>query len=208
MSQKTSGLRSILSLPGIYQVCQDLLGGTHARQEFIARYIRPKPNMRILDLGCGPASVLEYLPEYIHYVGADLSLEYIDAARKKYGNRGNFFCLSVDEIPEVVLEKYDLVMGIGVLHHLEDDQARGFFSTAAGALDDKDAGRCLTVDPCFVERQNPIARLLIRMDRGQNVRRADEYSALARDFFSSVNQEIRHDRLRLPYTHHIMECRI
>jgi SAM-dependent methyltransferase len=205
MSQKTTGWRSILSMPRIYSLCQNLLGGTRAQEEFIEKYIRPEPDMRILDLGCGPADILELLPQNIHYAGVDFSPEYIQAAKVKYGSLGEFYCRPVEELLDSGMTGFDLVMGLGVIHHLDDKQATSFFGTAARALNEK--GRCLTVDPCLVPGQHPIARILIRMDRGQNVRSADEYSSLARIFFSQVSQNVRHDRLRLPYTHHIMECR-
>ena len=207
MAQKISGWRSVLSFPGIYRLSQNILGCSSSRYEFVKIYIRPKPSMRILDIGCGPASILKYLPEDINYVGVDLSSEYIQAAKERYGHRGQFYCLAVESIPEKFLGQFDLVMGLSVLHHLDDDQARSFFSMAAKAITQNDKGRCLTVDPCFVAGQHPIARILIRMDRGQNVRTAAEYSTLAKTAFSHVTHAIRHDRLRVPYTHHIMECR-
>lgn len=205
MTQRTSGWRSVLSLPGIYGFCQNLLGSSRSRREMIENHIRPKAGMRILDLGCGPARILDGLPEEVEYVGVDLSREYIDAAREKFGDRGAFFCLSVDALDDKAFEGFDLVMGLGVLHHLDDGQARSFFAVAAKALNEN--GRCLTVDPCRVPGQHPVARLLIRMDRGRNVRTAEQYALLAGSVFSRVAQEIRHDRLRVPYTHHIMECR-
>ena len=100
---------------------------------------------------------------------------------------------------------FDLVLGTGVLHHLDDIQARGFFSLAERML--RTGGRCLTLEPCLVKGQHYVARMLIRLDRGRNVRTAQEYAALASASFSDVSQTLRHDLLRVPYTHLIMECR-
>jgi SAM-dependent methyltransferase len=183
----------------------NLLGGSRPGRELVEQYIRPEKGMRILDLGCGPAAILEYLPENAYYVGVDLSHDYIDAARKRYGKRGTFHCMAVESLHGAGLAGFDLVMGLGVLHHLDDEQARSFFAVAVAALNE--SGRCLTVDPCRVPGQHPVARLLIRMDRGRNVRSPYEYAVLAGSAFSGVVQNINHNWLRVPYTHHIMECR-
>lgn len=204
MSQYTSGWRSCLSLPGIYGLLQTLLGGPSSLRYIIKTYIRPVPGMRILDLGCGPATIMDSLPEHIDYVGVDLSPAYIYAARKKYGKRGEFHCLPVESLQETGLTGFDLVMGLGVLHHLDNAQAARFFSIAAKAL--KHGGRCMVLDPCLVPGQHPVARLLIRMDRGRNVRTADDYAVLAKANFPLISQTLHHDLLRIPYTLHIMEC--
>ena len=44
----------------------------------------------------------------------------------------------------------------------------------------------ITLDPVFTERQNPIARLLISLDRGRHVHSPAGYEALARGAFAHV----------------------
>lgn len=195
----------MLSLPRVYSTCMNMLGGQRAESELIFRYIRPAQGMRILDLGCGPAAILKLLPEKVVYVGIDISQAYVDAARKRYGDRAVFHCMPVESVSSANLAAFDLVIGLGVLHHLDDAQAEDFFSLAAQVLHDK--GRCLTLDPCLVKGQHYVARMLIRLDRGRNVRTAQDYAALANASFSNVSQTVRHDLLRVPYTHLIMECR-
>jgi hypothetical protein len=70
----------------------------------------------------------------------------------------------------------------------------------------KKSGRLVTLDPCFVEGQSPIARFLLSRDRGQNVRDAEGYRALMSSTFDSMASHIRHDLNLFPYTHLIMEC--
>lgn len=205
MAQETSGWRAWLSLPAIYEMCMKLLGGPDTLRYVVGTYIRPAPGMRILDMGCGPAGILEALPQDILYVGVDLSPVYINAAIKKYGNRGTFHCIPVEMLDDAGLANFDLVMGLGVLHHLDDKQAARFFAVAAGAV--KPGGRCMVIDPCLVPGQHPIARLIIRLDRGLNVRTADAYAALAKASFPRISQTLHHDLLRIPYTHHVMECK-
>jgi SAM-dependent methyltransferase len=102
------------------------------------------------------------------------------------------------------LEVFDLVMGIGVLHHLDDTTARQFMAIAKAAL--KPGGCILTLDPCFAAGQNPIARFLIARDRGQHVRNADGYLALADRTCLDATSKVVHQAW-IPYTHWIMESR-
>ncbi len=204
MAQCTTGWRSWLSLPGVYGFCMDLLGGRRGCQMFVDTCIRPQSGMSILDIGCGPAAILGYFPEGVEYVGVDVSRKYIDAATRQHGDRGRFLCMSVEELPETGLGMFDLVLGTGVLHHLDDIQARGFFSLAERML--RTGGRCLTLEPCLVKGQHYVARMLIRLDRGRNVRTAEGYQVLTEQSFSQANLAIRHDLLRVPYTHLIMDC--
>ena len=204
-AQKTTGWKAILSMSGAYGLCQNLLGADDFYRRIIHDHIRPFPGMRILDLGCGPARILKFMPRDIYYAGLDPSPEYIKAARSRYGYRADFFRLSVEEFNPADLAGFDLVLGLGVLHHLDDAGARIFFSAASGAAHEK--GRCLTADPCLLPGQNPLARLLMRLDRGGCIRSLESYSVLAAGVFSRVRQIILQDGLRLPYTHLLMECR-
>ena len=101
------------------------------------------------------------------------------------------------------LPLFDIVLALGLLHHLNDAVAVDVMELAAKAL--KPGGRLVTIDPCFDPLQNPIARLLIRGDRGQNVRDRAGYEALASVFFKSPLVKVRHTSW-IPYTHCIMEC--
>lgn len=159
--------------------------------------------MNIMDIGCGPADILEFLPN-TNYWGFDISEDYILHAQKKFGIRGNFQCKQIQLSDLTDLPPFDVVLAIGLLHHLDDFTATAIIQLASMAL--KTNGRLITVDPCFAPSQNPIARFLIRNDRGQNVRDRDGYNALAKKAFSSIKVEVRHQSW-IPYTLCIMDCR-
>ena len=178
---------------------------TKLRARNVRNHVRPFPGMRILDLGCGTAEILEALPTDITYVGYDMSPEYIAAARKRFGDRGTFHCGLLEQAEVATLEPFDLVLGTGVLHHLDDDAARLFMSVASAAL--KPGGRIYTVDPCYAPGQNPIARFLISRDRGQHVRDVEGYRALPRGLAAEVTGRLVH-RAWIPYTRWHMECRM
>jgi len=204
MAQVTTGIHSILSRPIVYEAVQKFMGAEKGRALVVRNYVRPFPGMRILDLGCGPAEILGSLPTDIAYVGYDMSPEYIAAAQWKFAGRGTFYCRLLEQAEVATLERFDLVMGIGVLHHLDDATAHDFMRIAKAALNPD--GRIYTLDPCFARRQNPIARFLISRDRGQNVRDPQGYQALLQGLELKVHGTLTHQAW-IPYTHWHMECR-
>lgn len=202
MSERTTGPRRALSVPAVYALFQDVVGAQSSRRAFLGEYVRPRDGERILDIGCGPAQVLEHLPESCPYTGFDLSAAYIDTARKRWGARGEFFCAAVDAAALDRLAPADVVLAMGILHHLDDDQARGLFALARRAL--RPGGRLVTFDGAFTPGQSPIARWLLRNDRGRHVRTPESYQSLARETFPHVEIHVRHDLIRIPYTHAIL----
>ena len=203
MAQVTSGFRAILSHPFFYSVFQSLMGAHRSRQSFVADYVKPFPGMKILDVGCGPADILDYLPE-VDYWGYDISEAYIAQATTRFGQRGRFNCKQLQFEDLAVLPKFDVVLALGLLHHLDDSVAAGALQLAHEAL--KQGGRLLTIDPCLDPSQNSVARFLVQNDRGQNVRDRAGYEVLACKTFTAPIVDVRH-RAWIPYTHCFMECK-
>jgi cyclopropane fatty-acyl-phospholipid synthase-like methyltransferase len=197
-------LRSVLSIASVYSAFQSAVGGD-CRREYLARYVRPEPGMRVLDIGCGPCDFLSYLDPSIDYTGVDLSAAYIESARKKFGARGRFLNESVSDLTVREPASFDRVMANGLIHHLNDSEVRQLLDIAKRAL--KPDGCFVSVDGCYVEGQSALARYILSKDRGHHVRQRDQYIALAREVFPEMTADVRHDLLRIPYTHVIMVCR-
>lgn len=200
MSQVESGIRSILSKPIVYRTFQDLVGSVAVTKETV-RQLDASPGDAILDIGCGTATILDHLPA-CRYVGFDVSESYIESAREQYADRGTFYTSPVSGLAsQQIIEHgpFDLALAKGVLHHLSDDDAKDVFVLAAKAL--RPGGRFVTVDPVLEEGQPRLARALVKRDRGMNVRSADGYVALASGAFTQVESAVRHDMLRMPYSH-------
>jgi SAM-dependent methyltransferase len=164
-------------------------------------YIKPVTGMRVLDLGCGPGSLLADLGD-VQYVGIDADRGYINRARRRFGGLGEFRVADATTL-EDGLGEFELVVAIGLLHHVDESAARRMFSETATVL--VPGGRVVTVDPTFVPSQSPFARAVIGRDRGIYVRSPDEYARLARTTLGDVRSEVRTDLLRIPYTHCVLE---
>lgn len=203
MPQIIKGVRSILSIPAVYSLFGVLVGGASYRQVLVRNYIRPQSGDRVLDIGCGPGDMFTYLSD-VEYLGFDLSQKYIQSAQKRFGDRATFICESVTAKNLKQPCSFDIVLAMGILHHLDDAEAVQLFQLAKTAL--KPGGRLITFDGVFTDSQSPCARYIISKDRGQNVRTKDGYYQLAAQVFPQIAVNIRHDLLRIPYTHIILEC--
>lgn len=196
-------LTRILDVPILYLTYRAMVGGQRATSIYVNDYVRPKGGDRVLDIGCGPAETVEHFSD-VEYIGFDSNPAYIEMAKRRFGDRGHFFCGTVDQVTLKEFDAFDLVLAVGVLHHLNDEESLSLLNLAYSAL--KKGGRLVTYDGCYVEGQSKIAQFIISQDRGRFVRTQDEYFNLASQVFANVDAGLREDLLRVPYTHLIMEC--
>jgi SAM-dependent methyltransferase len=136
-------------------------------------------------------------------VGFDASSEYIEQARRRFPG-AKFICERVSEYTLPEREYFDLVLALGILHHLDDAEALQLFRIAHDAL--KPGGRLITLDGVWTDDQSRAARYIQARDRGQYIRKEGAYVDLAQQVFPSVRSDIRHDLLRIPYSHVILQC--
>jgi SAM-dependent methyltransferase len=193
----------ILRHPFVYSSYQKLVGGFKARRLFIEDIVRPKSGDKILDIGCGPGNILEFLPD-VDYYGFDSDANYIESAKRNYGKRGTFICSEAQEFIVSNPNTFDIVIASGVIHHLNDDEAKTLFQIATQAL--KPSGRLVTLDGCFVNGQNIISRLLLKFDRGLYIRKQPEYEKLAFEAFKNIESFLEEHYFHVPYTLLIMDC--
>jgi len=196
-------IRPILNRPFFYEFYHHLIGADYRSRVLVSDYIRPKAGDRILDIGCGPGNMLPFLPQG-EYLGVDANESYIQSARERYSNRGQFVCERVSHHSVQQFGAFDIVLALGLVHHLDDNEARDLFRLGHTAL--KPGGRMITNDGCYMPKQSAAKKYLLSRDRGEYVRTQEEYERLAHSWFSEVHSHIREDVLRIPYTHLIMEC--
>jgi SAM-dependent methyltransferase len=206
VAQITTGIRSILSIPFVYNTLQRVLGVTNSEKTIVKEYMSISSNDSILDIGCATAVVLDFMPKDIKYTGFDISSQYINLAKKKYKDRENtFFFDTYATTDSLNGEKFDKIIFNKVLHHLEDIEVSQLFDLAKHHL--KDNGKVVCIDPCFIENQGFISKLIVSNDRGQNVRRPIEYKNLALKFFLDIKTTQRDDLAWIPIDCYIMECK-
>lgn len=203
MAQTTSGIYRLLSTAWAYSLYQRLVGALRFRDVFVRDHVRPRAGERVLDIGCGTAEILEALP-HVQYVGIDASEAYIEQAKARYGGRGTFQTGDVRALRPMLAGQFDIVLAMGLLHHIDDNQAAALFDCAFDVL--AAGGRLITVDCALTAKQNPIARWLILRDRGKNVRTEEQLLELATPRFPDARATVRCDLLRIPYTHAILSC--
>lgn len=97
-------------LAGKYRIIQDVVERAFGR----------KPGARILDLGCGPGNLLDFLVPHGDVYGSDFSSDALAfCAQRGYGRlfRADFHTLPI------LSDTFDLITTIDVLEHLSDDRA-------------------------------------------------------------------------------------
>lgn len=204
MAERNSGAWAVLRQPWAYEALQHLLGAEKSRRRFADEVLRPSPGERVLDIGCGTAGIARYLGD-VTYVGFEPNAEYVNRGRVE--NAGRDVTLHTgyfDAAAAASLAPFDLVIVSAVLHHMDNRQGEELFRLLARVT--KLEGRVVTLDNVYVPDQNPIAKLVISLDRGRNVRDPEGYAALARPHFAQVTGEVKH-RTFIPYTFWIMQCR-
>jgi SAM-dependent methyltransferase len=200
--QMIQSIRSVLAIPAAYQLWWNVVGGHNQAKVLVDEYVQPRVGTRILEIGCGPGIIVRYLPQ-TEYLGFDLSRKYIELAKRRFPN-AHFICERVSQFSLAKEQNFDVVLALGVVHHLDDAEARQLFQIAYDAL--RPGGKLVTLDGVYADGQSPTARWLLAKDRGEYVRSERKYLGIASQAFSDIRPSVRHDLLRIPYTHLILEC--
>ncbi len=203
MSQRTSSIYNFINNPLVYKIIQKIMSGTSLRKKIIKANIKKK-NLNILDIGCGPAEVIDYIPGCKYY-GYDIDKRSIEYAKKKYSNKNyHFFCKKFHNKEIKKLPMFDFVILFGILHHLNNKQANNVLALCKKKM--KKNSKLLTEDPIFVNNQNFVARFLISKDRGNNVRKEKEYLKLLKLHFKNLKSKVTH-QFFIPYTWFTTICK-
>jgi SAM-dependent methyltransferase len=202
--QSNSELLRWLKVPFLYNLFQDAIGGNALRRKVIRSHVRAKPGDRVIDVGCGPAQVLSWLP-HVQYLGLDINADYIASAIRRHGNKGTFVVGDTKSLQDDLRFKdADIVIAFGVLHHLDDQDAAHCIRFAYDAL--KKQGRFIALDACWIPNQGVLSRYIMSNDRGRNIRTEQQYRQLAAKVFTNVGTWVDTTPMRIPYVTVVLEC--
>ncbi len=193
----------MINNPLVYKFIQKIMSGTSFRKNIIKKNIIKK-NLNILDIGCGPAEILAYIPNCKYY-GYDIDKRSIDYAKKKYLSKNySFFCKTFNEKEIKKLPKFDFIILFGILHHLNDEEISKILNLCKKVM--KKNCKVLTEDPILIKNQNIIAKFLVKSDRGMNVRNKKEYLCLLNSHFKKISYKIV-PQFFIPYTWFATICK-
>jgi ubiquinone/menaquinone biosynthesis C-methylase UbiE len=151
----------------------------------IRRNLRLGPGVRTLDLGCGPGAFADLFVAQ-DYVGVDLNRRYIDHARTH--RKGAFIAGDARRL-DLPGGRFDQALILGLLHHLDDEDARAVLREAKRVL--VPGGVTLVIeDVPTINRLNLIGHLLHRIENGAHIRAAEAYDALYREFGRIEKSEV------------------
>jgi SAM-dependent methyltransferase len=206
MSERTRGLYRLVTFPHAYRMIQRILSGEGSRKRVSDLLFAALDGKTVCEIGCGPGSWASEMDSAMNYIGIDWNKEHIDHANERYGNeKTRFFQGDVKSLESIqVIGPRDRVVGMGILHHLNDDAAVRTLEQVTRIL--KPGGRYIGLENVYHDNQNPIARILNALDSGKNVRGEDGYRQLFGKEFIEVHTFIRTDLMRVPYSHLLIEA--
>jgi SAM-dependent methyltransferase len=187
VDEDKSGLKRLISFGWVYELIQFVAGANIYRTKMVSDYIRPFEGCKILDRGCGTGKYVKFLDKFCkryEYYGFDSEANYIEKGKAVFKNRPEIHLrhqmLTTETIDEI--GQFDIVIAIGVMHHMNDEVVLSLLHTAKAAL--KPGGRLITYDPGRFENEKMMETFFANYDRGRNIRSQENYAKLIVQVFS------------------------
>jgi SAM-dependent methyltransferase len=193
----------LLSKSIVYRTFKSLVSSKSRTKQFVRQYLAEEKNSVVLDLGCGIGDFCKFFVPHCKYVGVDANPNYIALARdQNQSSQATFLIGDISNLDLSAYGPFDLVMMSGVLHHLDSESVLKTLSPVLQVLNTN--GRFFAIEPVFEPGQSLVARLTIASDRGQYVRDTEGYRNVLSQLFEEVEIDVRHDVIRIPYTHAVI----
>jgi SAM-dependent methyltransferase len=198
-------IEAIFNQPFVYRSWGFVVSSNKGRKTLLNELALTNQNS-VLDFGCGFALQADaFLGDY--YLGIDPLEKFCKLAERRLKHRAECNFIVGDENTLARLEslQFDLVFGIGVLHHMKDEQVRTLSIQAHRIL--KDGGRVMFWEPNIDADTSWHKRKVMQMDRGQNVRSIEEYiNSLGHENWN-FEAKLHKRLLRIPYDITTIHCR-
>ena len=192
-------IQGIFDNPIVYRLFQLIISKKSTLKIIENELISPTNSTRILDFGCGVGHLSKlFVGKY--YLGIEPIESCVTAANRFYRQKDIVFRFGDHETLKSYEDaSFDLIMAIGVVHHLNDESFKVLTSESYRLL--KPGGRFVTLDPVFHSQQRSLSRWVVSKDRGEWVREQTQYLSTLAEFFSSINSKNYSGLLRIPYDH-------
>ena len=125
--QSDSGLLAWLKFPSVYNVFSAAVGGNVLRRSLIQNHVRAKPGDKVIDIGCGSAEVLRYLPD-VDYIGMTSIQTILRLPGELTATRDLLVGDTQSFRGEPRTKDADIAMAFGLLHHLDNEEAAALSS--------------------------------------------------------------------------------
>lgn len=130
----------------------------HLKFQRVAREIAG--HHRVLDVGCGPGTLLGMLGPEHESVGVDITAEQIAYAEEVYGGpHRSFYACALEELP-AELEAFDAVTAVELIEHLPQRLAESTLKQAVGRL--RPGGKLVLTTPNYRSPWPLVERLVDR----------------------------------------------
>lgn len=184
----------------LYEIFQSVVDRRETQEIIRNEILKPDQITNVLDFGCGIGYHSE-LFKSAHYLGIEPLEACIAVANRRYASSRVEFelgdHLSMKALPD---NSFDLVIAIGVLHHIDNEIFGEFIQEAFRIL--TPGARFTSFDPVFHSEQSKISEWVVKQDRGGWVRtEADYMGVIGRTFQGVVETKIYSNLLRIPYDH-------
>ncbi len=174
---KTTGIwYNLFDFPAVYNsVRSGLLFGKGKMFRKLLEGVALQEGETVLDVGSGPGELSQLFKR--EYTGVDFSKNYITYAKKRYPEKkffqGNVLDLTIPE------KSYDIVLLASFIHHFSDEEVEKILKNMYLVA----RKRIVILEPC-PQKLNPIAWILLRMDRGAHIRSVDSQKQFLEKYFN------------------------
>lgn len=181
----------------VYDQYQRIVGGVSYRKRIVKDLLDFEKTV-FLDLGCGTSSICSMIPKNLSYYGLDNSLNYLNSAREKFPGQ-TFIEADLgtkDWYKRVKVAGSIVATGLGLLHHLDDSQAKYFLLGCRSLLNEDSL--LFTVDPIICSNTTNIAKWFANNDRGEYVRTEEQMYFLFTDNGFKPKLKIKKNQFNIP----------
>ena len=190
-------INRLLGVASIYDLFQVVIGGYTVRRQTIVDAVGSNSGLSVLDLGCGTGIASQWL-NCSNYMGIDLDPGYLERAKSLNSKDCLFVLGSAQDVSTLARDrKFDIVLLIGIMHHLKFEDCAPLLRDVAGLLND--GGQLIGMEPSFFVGQSWLTRTITQMDRGKNILHQEEWEQLLSECFPHIDVRVASNLMRIPY---------